>query len=419
MFESFTIILSLAALFSYINYRWFKLPATIGLMIMAFVTALGIIASQAIFPDFYQFFCDLVLSIDFDTVLLDIMLSFLLFAGAMHVNIHDLSQEKWSIFLFATLGVLISTFLVGAMVFGMTQLLGITIPFLHCLLFGALISPTDPIAVIAILKEAGASKSMELKIEGESLFNDGVGVVVFTGVLLVIEGQNMMEESANSNIWKEILLLFGEEAIGGLLYGLLLGYVGWKLIESIKENGHLIVLMSLALVMGAYVLAMKLHVSGPLAMVVAGLMIGNKINKPDFPQYSQELMNAIWEVLDDTANAILFVLMGLLIHILAFQMNFLILGFCCIFIVLLARFIALSIPFSLLKHDKSNELGTLSILTWGGLKGGISVALALSLSEELSRDIIVFITYVVVLFSVIVQGLSLGKLVKKVNLGNM
>lgn len=409
MFESFTIILSLAALFSYVNYRWLKLPSTIGLMIMAFITAMLVIGSKSLTPGLYDFFCQVVEGIDFKTILLDVLLSFLLFAGAIHINIHDLSKEKLPILLFATLGVGLSTIIVGGLLFGASQMLGYPLPFLHALLFGALISPTDPVAVIAILKEAGVSKSLELKIEGESLFNDGVGVVVFTGVLLLLQTQSGVEHESSVGI--EVLKLFGEEAIGGILYGLVLGFSGWWLIRSIQENAHLAVLLSLVIAMGGYAFASVIHVSGPLAMVVTGLIIGNKINQPDFSDHCRELLNAIWDILDDTLNAMLFVLIGLLVHLLPFQPIYLLLGILGIVIVLIGRIISVSIPYSLLKHS-GDSLKTIAILSWGGLRGGISVALALSLSEEASGEVLLFITYVIVLFSIIVQGLSLAKVVK-------
>lgn len=412
MFESFVIILCLATLFSYINYRWLKLPTTIGLMIMALLTATLIIGAKSVFPSLYDFFCQVVIDIDFKTILLDVMLSFLLFAGALHVNLHDLNKEKVSVLLFATLGVAISSFVVGGLLFGAAQIIGLPIPFLHALLFGALISPTDPIAVIAILKEVGVSKSLELKIEGESLFNDGVGVVFFTGVLLLME----TEEGSGQSVGIEVLTLFGEEAIGGIIYGLAIGILGWRLIKSIEENAQLSVLLTLAIAMGGYAFASLIHVSGPLAMVVAGLVIGNKINHPSFSTHTREMLNSIWEILDDTLNAMLFVLIGLVIHLLDFELTYLVLGLLGILIVLVGRVISVTIPFSLLKHDAQSSFKTISVLSWGGLRGGISVALALSIAPEYSRDILLFVTYTVVLFSIIVQGLTLGKLVKKLKL---
>lgn len=409
MFQSFTLILLLAAIFNYINYRWLKLPTTIGLMIMALLTSLIIIASQSWIPNLYDFFCQLVINLDFKTFLMDMILSLLLFAGALHVNLHDLAEQRKPVFLFATLGVVISTFIAGGGLYLVAPLLDLPIPFLHCLLFGALISPTDPIAVLAILKASGVSKGLELKIEGESLFNDGVGVVVFTGVLLAIEAEHMMGEGS---LYSEIAFLFAEEAIGGIGFGLLIGYLGWRMISSIQENSHLAVILSLAVALGGYSIAGMLHVSGPLAMVVAGLLIGHYLNRPSFDEGSKELMSSIWEVLDDTLNGILFVLLGLVIHLLTVDSSYWAIALFAIIMVLVARFVSVWIPFSLLKESGVDFIKTVSVLTWGGLRGGISVALALSIDKSNSMELLSFITYIVVLFSIIVQGLSLGKLVK-------
>lgn len=407
MFYSFTIILSLAALFSFINYKWLKLPNTIGLMILALITAVLIIASENIIPGAYQFLCQLVLDIDFKTILLDVMLSMLLFAGASHININDLNEEKLPVLLFATLGVILSTLIVGGLIYFAATALGLSLPFLHALLFGALISPTDPIAVISILKEAGVSKGLELKIEGESLFNDGVGVVVFTSILLFA---SMGEEGHFGAV--EIIKLFVEEAIGGVVYGLLLGYLGFRLLKSAEDNGQVGVLLTLAIALGGYTLASLIHVSGPLAMVVAGLYIGNQVATPGFAAPARKLIHTIWEMIDETLNAVLFVLIGLVIYTLDFQPKYLLLGLLAIVTVLIARFISVGLPYSLLKPTEDQPMKTVTMLTWGGLRGGISVALALSLTEEFSREIILFITYTVVIFSIIFQGLSIGKLVK-------
>ncbi|MGB5818677.1 MAG: sodium:proton antiporter [Saonia sp.] len=410
MLQSFSIIFSIAAFFSFINYKWLKLPATIGLMLMSLATIIIITLSKGIFPEFYLFFCDIVTNSDFKTLLLDGLLSFLLFAGAMHVNIDDLSKEKWSVLLFATLGVLISTFIVGGLTFGAAQLIGIELPFLHALLFGALISPTDPIAVLAILKKTKIAKNLQVKIEGESLFNDGIGVVVFSGILILVD---MGGHPTESSLGTEIGILFLEEAIGGILYGALLGFIGYSCIKSVKDNPQLAVMISLALVMGGYSLASLIHVSGPLAMVVSGMIIGNKLNIASYKGPTQQMLNEIWEILDDVFNGILFVLIGLAIHLLNFSTGYLTLGLIAIVIVLVARFLSVLLPYSLLKHPESSPLKTVTILSWGGLRGGISIALALSLTNNSSSEVILYITYVVVLFSIIVQGLSIGKLVKK------
>jgi CPA1 family monovalent cation:H+ antiporter len=410
MFESFSIIFTIAALFNYINYKWLKLPTTIGLMILSLILIIPITLSEPIFPKFYKFFCDIIVNADFKTLLLNGLLSFLLFAGALHVNLGALAKEKKSIFLFATLGVLISTFLVGGLVFFAAQLIGLELPFLHALLFGALISPTDPIAVMAILKEANISKSLGIKIEGESLFNDGIGVVVFSGILLIATA---MGEHNITELSTEIGTLFLEEAVGGLVYGLAIGFLGLKFIQSLKDNPQLAVMITLAVVMGGTAGAFMLHISAPLAMVVAGLLIGNKININEDKNPVQKAINSFWEILDDVFNGILFVLIGLAIHLLEFNTSYILLGILAIVIVLLARFISVLLPYSLLKHEEKKPIKTIAILTWGGLRGGISIALALSLSEELSLDIILHITYIIVLFSIIFQGLSIGRVVKK------
>ncbi len=411
MLQSFSLIFSIAAFFSFINYKWLKLPNTIGLMILSLASIIIITLSKSIFPDFYWFFCDTVRNSDFKTLLMDGLLSFLLFAGALHVDICDLAKEKWSILLFASLGVLISTFIVGGLTFAAAQLVGIELPFLHALFFGALISPTDPIAVMAILKKANIAKSLGMKIEGESLFNDGIGVVVFSGILIVAE--NMGGHHIEGSVIAEIGKLFLEEAIGGIAYGILLGFIGYQCIKSIKENAHLSIMISLAIVMGGYAIASLIHVSGPLAMVVAGMFIGNKFNVNSNRGETRKAFNEIWEVLDDVFNGILFVLIGLAIHLLEFNNKYLILGIITIFIVLIARFISVFLPYSLLKHSENSPIKTVTILTWGGLRGGISIALALSLMDNQSSEIILYITYIVVIFSIIVQGLSIGAFVKK------
>ena len=410
MFESFSIIFTISALFNFINYKWLKLPSTIGLLILSLILIIPIILSKSTFPEFYQFFCDIIINADFKTLLLDGILSFMLFAGALHVNIGALAKEKKSILLFATIGVLISTFIVGGLVFYAAKLVGLELQFIHTLLFGALISPTDPIAVMAILKKANIAKNLSIKIEGESLFNDGIGVVVFSGVLLLASATGLHD---NANISTEIGTLFLEEVVGGIVYGLTIGFIGMKFINSVKDNPHLSVMMSLAIVMGGYAGASMLHISGPLAMVMAGLLVGNKINIGDNKSDVQKALNEFWEILDDVFNGILFVLIGLAMHLLDFNKAYLILGIIAIIIVLFARVVSVFLPYSLLKHEEKKPIKTILILSWGGLRGGISLALALSLSDALSGELILYITYVVVLFSIIVQGLSIGTIVKK------
>lgn len=410
MFESFSIVFTIAAFFSYINYKWLKLPTTIGLMILSLLLIIPITLSESIFPEFYKFFCDIIVNADFKTLLLDGILSFLLFAGALHVNLAALAKEKKSIILFATLGVLISTVIVGSLTYFTAQLFDLDLPFIHALLFGALISPTDPIAVMAILKKANIAESLGIKIEGESLFNDGIGVVVFSGILIIA---SVTGEFNSTEIGTEIGVLFLEEAVGGILYGLLIGFIGLKCMQSLNDNPQLAVMMSLAVVMGGTAGAFLMHTSAPLAMVVAGLLIGNKIHVSENKSEVQKAINSFWAILDDVFNGILFVLIGLAIHLLDFTSSYVYLGVITIIIVLLARFISVFLPYSLLKHEEDKPIKTIAILTWGGLRGGISIALALSLSDQFSGNLILHITYIIVIFSIIVQGLSIGAFAHK------
>ena len=285
------------------------------------------------------------------------------------------------------------------------MLIGIELPLIYCFIFGALISPTDPIAVIGILKEAGIDESTELKIEGESMFNDGIGVVVFTSLVLIASGDT-------ENIGAEIGHLFLVEAAGGIVLGILLGWLASYFVKSIQENGQLATILSIAFVIGGYAIASKLGTSGPLAMVVAGLFLGNTISKPDFNKPTKKVMNEIWEVLDESLNTVLFVLIGLSLHLITADTKQITLGLIIIVVALLARFISIVIPFSLLR-TKENKMKTSLLLTWGGLRGGISIALALSIPNDTYGPTILLLTFIVALFSILVQGLSLGKLVKK------
>ena len=410
LFQTLTIVVGIAAFFSYINHKFLKLPTTIGLMIMALVVAAVMILVGEVNRDFMMQTCRIVHVIDFRLLLMDVMLSFLLFAGALHVNARSLKKERISVLLFATMGVLISTFIVGFLSQGVMSLVGFDVPLTYCLLFGALISPTDPIAVLAILKSANVSSSLETKISGESLFNDGVGVVVFLSILLV-------HENGVANFeFSETLKLFGEEAVGGVIYGAILGYAGYRILKSIEDAPKIEVLITIAITMGGYGLASMIHVSGPLAMVVAGLIIGNKLILPKNAGKSANEVSEFWEMLDEILNAVLFVLIGLEIISLPNQGSYIIAGLLMIPTVLLARLISVSIPISIMKKGEATASKTISILTWGGLRGGISIALALSLPQSEFRDLIILITYCVVVFSIIFQGLTIGKLVKKLKL---
>ncbi len=414
MLQSYALIFGLAALLSIVNYKWLKLPSTIGVMILSVITVGGLYLVEPIIPDLFQQFCDVVYEADFEHLLFDGLLSFLLFAGALHINIKELSKERWSVLIFASIGVLLSTILVGGGIKLLAILIGLDLPLIYCFLFGALISPTDPIAVISILKESKIDKRLQLKIEGESLFNDGVGVVVFSGILLFMPMAGQIE---SGDISAQIRLLFFGEAIGGIAFGIALGFVGYYLIRSVFENAQLVVLLSLAVVITGSAIAHMLHVSVPLAMVVCGLIIGTNLDvNHEMGSKSKNLLNEVWEVIDQVLNGVLFVMIGLALHLINFESHFLMLAVGAIFIVIAARFMTIYSTYSFLHHTEANPLNTVKILTWGGLRGGISIALALSLGEYPFGDGLILMTYIVVLFSIVVQGLTISRVVK--SLGN-
>lgn len=398
------LLLTLAALFAYFNHRFLKLPNSIGLMLIALLLSLGLIGAAKLGLDAPQHWAEGLLShIDFNTTLMHGMLSFLLFAGALHVNLDDLAKQKWVIATLASIGVVTSTFLVGGLSWWITGLLGLELPFIYCLLFGALISPTDPIAVLGILKSVGAPKSLETKIAGESLFNDGVGVVVFIALLGVITSG---EASAS-----HVALLFAEEALGGALFGGLIGYLSFRMLRSV-DNYQVEVLITLALVMGGYALATAMHLSGPIAVVVAGLLVGNHGRLLAMSDKSREHLDTFWELLDEILNAVLFVLIGLELLALSFRGEYLWAAALLIPAVLLSRLFSVGLPITLMRRFRSFTPNAVKVLTWGGLRGGISVALALSLPAGPEREMILAITYCVVVFSIVVQGLTVGRLIR-------
>ncbi len=401
-FELIAILITLAALFSYLNERYLRLPSAIGLMLFALVMSLALIALGKFGFGMEEQARSLLGSIDFSKTLLHGMLSFLLFAGALHVNLEDLMQQKWFIISLATAGVVISTSIVGGLAWMVLQLLGLGIPFIYCLLFGALISPTDPIAVLGILKSAGAPKKLETQITGESLFNDGVGVVVFIVLLRIAEGTHEVGIS-------EVALLFAKEALGGALFGLATGFLAYWMLKSV-DNYPVEMLITLALVTGGYALAEALHLSAPIAIVVAGLLIGNHGRDLAMSDKTVEHLDTFWELLDELLNAVLFVLIGMEVLVLQFTPGYLLAGVLAILIVLFARMVSVAIPVGLLRLWREFSPGVVKILTWGGLRGGISVALALSLPPGPERDVILTITYIVVVFSILVQGLTISRL---------
>lgn len=406
IYNIITVIILLAAAFGYINQRFIKLPGTIGIMLISLIASLVVVGIGNIFPAFFVQTIQSISAIDFNTVVLKVMLSFLLFAAAIHIDVKKLKSERMSILTFSTIGVIISTLIVGSLLYATTILFGLKVNFLYCLLFGALISPTDPIAVVGILKKAKIPASLETKISGESLFNDGVGVVIFI-TLYEIAKQGLTNISAWDIIW-----LFVREAGGGLLLGWLLGYLCFYLLRSI--NNYVVeVMITLAIVMGGYGLAEQLHVSGPLAMVMAGLITGNKSLHHGVSDLSKDYLNKFWEMLDEVMNAILFLLIGFEMLIVPFNLTLLWMGGIAIVIVLFARLISVWLPIMVLKRNSSFENNAIPILTWGALRGGISVALALSVPKYMYGEMFVSITYVVVLFSIVGQGLTIGKFANK------
>jgi len=395
-------LIVLSGLFGYFNVRFLKLPNTIGLMIIAIIFTLGLFVSSYFVSDTALLWAeDLIHNVDFKIVLLDIMLSFLLFAGALHTNFDQLKVQRWPVLVFATIGVLTSTFLVG----------GLTYYVLWALLFGALISPTDPIAVLGILKKAGVPKKLETKIVGESLFNDGVGVVVFLTIMSIAVGADGHGHGATSV--GGVLKLFLTEVGGGIFFGGLIGWLTYRLLKTIDDY-EVEVMITLGCVMGGSGLAQYMHISAPLAMVVAGLFVGNDtIRDTSMSEITEQFVDRFWELVDVLLNALLFVLIGLELLILTFNMNYVVAGVLSIVIVLASRYLSLLLPVSFFRKKLDFVPHTTTIMTWGGLRGGISIALALSLPEEMNRELFLTVTYIVVIFSIIVQGLTVGNFAKR------
>ena len=410
-------IMVVTATASLVNARLFKLPETIGLMATGLVASVIVFLVGVAYPPLLQSVCMAIEDFDFSEVVLGILLGFLIFAGAFSSDAEGMSRERWPILLFSTVGILISTFVVSGMTFGVLSLLGIPIPFIHCLLFGALISPTDPIAVLAILKTTAVPRSLQADIAGESLLNDGVAVVVFLTIYGLAGGEAEGVVAATGAL--DVVLLFAREVIGGVVLGLVASFVSSKAIAW-ADNKSSMVLISVATVMGGYALAERLHVSGPLAMVVVGLYLGRTVQGKSVDDEEREHLSIFWESLDHLLNAVLFTLVGFVLlgfSFQDFQPLFILAGLLSIPVVLLARALSLvvTVPLTGLRLCQ-NAPSSMALLTWGGLRGGISVALALSLEPELSKDLILHLTYIVVVFAILVQGLTIGKLVQKLNI---
>jgi CPA1 family monovalent cation:H+ antiporter len=404
-----TILIVISAIFGFINVKFLDLPNTIGLMLITIVFTLLVFALSLIDPTLHEKQKAFIGEIDFKTVLLDIMLSFMLFAGALHTNFQQLKVQRKPILAFATLGTIISTFLVGVFVFYGLKIINLDTDFIYCLLFGALISPTDPIAVLGILKKVGAPKKLETKIVGESLFNDGVGVVIFVTIYSI--ANKGME---HFSMWHTIRE-FVQEVGGGLILGGLLGYGAYILLKAIDDYDTEVII-TIAAVMGGTLLAQKLHISAPLAMVTAGLIVGNDTIRQNAMSETTELyVDKFWELIDVLLNTLLFVMIGMELLMLTFEKEYFLAGILAIPALLFARYLSLLLPIKFYAKKLDFIKNTNIIMTWGGLRGGISIALALSLTHEMNRDLFLVMTYTIVVFSIIGQGLTVGKLIKKLS----
>jgi len=402
-------LLGLAAIIGYINHRFLHLPRTIGLVLIAMTASLIALGIDALIPGWGvgPGFRAVLVDIDFSDTLMQGMLGFLLFAGALHVDLGHLAKRGWAIAALATGGLLVSTGIVGVGIWFVFNLTGLNIPLIYCLLFGALISPTDPVAVLGILKSVKVPASLEAKIAGESLFNDGVGVVIFV-ILLA-----MATSGGNALTLGDITFLFLREALGGAALGLAAGALAFWALRSIDEY-NLEVIITLALVTVTYEVAHMLHTSGPIAVVVSGLLIGNHGTRLAMSETTRAHLTNFWTLIDEILNAVLFLLIGLEVIIISTTPGLMWVSLIAIPLVLGARFVAVAVPIGVFGLFRDFTKGAIPVLTWGGLRGGISVALALSLPNGDEKDAIVTVCYTVVVFSILVQGLTIGKLVQRV-----
>ena len=408
LYYSFSVLIVLAALFSYANIRFLKLPGTIGIMLIAMLVSVAIrLLGDNYFPDATKEFFQLFNSLDFNEILMGAMLNFLLFAGAMHVNFSDLKNLRWTIATYATISVVLSAFIISGILYYIAPYFGIQIPYIYCLLFGTLISPTDPIVVLGILKQAKVPKTIETKITGESLFNDGVAVVMFAVVLQIATNVNF------DATFENVSLLFLEEAGGGIILGLLLGFTASSAMKKIDDY-KVSALITLSIVMGGFLVAKELHVSSPLAMVIAGLIIGNYGKKVAMSSSTRDYLTKFWELIDEVMNAILFLFIGFELLLIDDLIDQILLGVVTIFIVLLSRALSIVIPARTLLRKNTFSKGSLIVLVWGGIRGGVSIALVLSMPNSEWKELLLEITYIVVLFSIVVQGLTVGSVAKRV-----
>ncbi len=419
LFDIIAVLMTLAAVFGYINHRWLKLEPSVGLLMISLASSLGIMGLHWLFPglEIVNQIQTVISGINFNEALMHGMLGFLLFAGALHVDIEYFIKRKATIASLATVGLLMSTFIVGYLSWLLFNALDLHISFLACLIFGSLISPTDPIAVMGTLKNLHAPKDLEANIAGESLFNDGVAVVVFTGLVTLMASQTGHAEvgahgHAGPLSGMDMAIMFFREAGGGALLGLVAGWLAYQMMLSIDDY-KVEVVITLALVMSTYSVGYALHVSGPIGVVVAGILIGNRGRAFAMSDQVADYLEKFWELIDEILNAILFMLIGVEVLVISFSGKSLLAGVIIIGIVLFARLVSVFIPINLLKLRSEFPKGVVTILTWAGLRGGISVALALSLPPGPEKDLIVISTYIVVLFSIVVQGMTIKKVLGK------
>ncbi len=409
-FDTAAVLLAIAAVSGYVNHRFLKLPATTGTLAVALVSSLVLVAADAAVPGWHvqAVLAGFLGEIDFNEALMHGMLCFLLFAGSLHVDLEALLEQKWTVGALATVGVLISTLAVGTLTWWSFRLVGVDIAFVVCLVFGALISPTDPIAVMGLLKELNAPRSLESQIAGESLFNDGIAVVVFFALVSAagLSGAADMETITVSAAG--LATFFVQEVVGGAALGLGLGYVGYHALKSLDDHA-LELLITLALVMFMYALSFWIHVSGPIAVVLAGLLIGNPGRKFAMSETTREHVDAFWQMLDEILNAVLFLLLGIEVFAVPAGSFAIVASVIVVPIALLGRFIAVSLPITAMSLGRRYRRGIVPILTWCGLRGGISVAMVLSLPRFPARDYLLAGTYAVVVFSILVQGLTVRR----------
>ena len=405
-----SLLIVLAGAFGAINYLFLKLPSAIGILVVSLLASLAVLGLDLLWPGLHMADTarSLVLGIDFSDALLEGMLGLLLFAGALHVKLADLRAQWKVVVLMATLGVGLSTAIVGV---GFSWITGM--PLMVALVFGSLISPTDPVAVMGVLRQVSLRKSLETKIAGESLFNDGVGYVVYLVLVAMVFPAVGAHGDNHGNEVEFAAVLFIQEAFGGALLGIVLGWLVFRVMRLIDDYS-LEVLLTLGLAFGGYELAVWLHVSAPIMAVCAGLLIGDIGAKHGMSEQTRNYVDAFWKLVDEILNAVLFLLIGFEVFAVAFDASYLTAGVLAIALALVARLAAVAVPVYLLGGPRQFGPGVVPIMTWGGLKGGISVALALSLPENEWKPLILTATYIVVVFSIIVQGLSVGRLAAKV-----